>query len=539
MKRRIESFFASFPTPTLSPERDRQIRAALLAAPTPAVPVPSWRPSIVPRFALAFAAVLIAVTSVSGFAYASSGVTRGDVLYPVKRTIERVEGVWQRTPIARVRFHSKLALRRFAELEMLLGQRVTTDRTSFIPVARAASSGYGNGSWHDPISLTASDVAWETSAAVAVVVEISDPAVVKEVTTVLIERQERLEDGLVRAARAVGIERVNRVEAIAQAIEGVREASTTTRVVAAEAAAAAARGVRDVRRTPLPRPSGPTPQSLDAVTIKQKIIEERSEALALGDDLGAVDGENGDAARLLRRVEQKISAADVALNAGDAEQAHRLLDGAIVLRKNAKHFVKVPERVEERQRGVQEDIAAVREDLADAEERLEVLRDTLSTSESLAGASELVAVAHEKLAEAARALAAKEYDRAQTHAATAGLLIDRMVKEMDGVVERDDQTEEALEADVEQEGEAPEERGDEDDDRADRDMRTPKDGGTAVEAEEKGGAGARREDPGSRRGRVKGQRESWDAMGDGAAVVNPETGVRIEFDKEYLRPLTW
>ncbi|MDO8425878.1 MAG: hypothetical protein Q7T01_05210, partial [bacterium] len=312
---------------------------------------------------------------------------------------------------------------------------------------------------------------------------------------------------------------------------------------------AAARGVRDVRRTPLPRPGGPTPQSLDAVTIKQKIIEERSEALALGDDLGAVDGESGDAARLLRRVEQKISAADVALNAGDAEQAHRLLDGAIVLRKNAKHFVKVPERAEERQRGVQEDIVAVREDLADAEERLEVLRDTLSTSESLAGASELVAVAHEKLAEAARGLAAKEYDRAQTHAATAGLLIDRMVKEMDGVVERDDQTEEALEADVEREGGAPEERPaptgasgeDEDDDRADRDIRAPKEVGTSasveVEATEKGDAG--REDPGSRRGRVKGQRESWDAMGDGATVVNPETGVRIEFDKEYLRPLAW
>lgn len=66
-----------------------------------------------------FATVVVALImflSVGSYAYASSGVTEGDALYPVKTGIEKIEGNLKRSPEARARFHARMMDRRFREI---------------------------------------------------------------------------------------------------------------------------------------------------------------------------------------------------------------------------------------------------------------------------------------------------------------------------------------------------------------------------------------------------------------------------------------
>lgn len=68
------------------------------------------------RYAVIFVAVVfVVVLGMSSYAYASTSVAEGDVLFPVKTTIENFEGVFAKTPDARVKFQTKIAHRRIQE----------------------------------------------------------------------------------------------------------------------------------------------------------------------------------------------------------------------------------------------------------------------------------------------------------------------------------------------------------------------------------------------------------------------------------------
>ena len=58
--------------------------------------------------------LLMLLIIVPGYAYASSSVTQGHLLYPVKTAIERVELNLSRTPEAQVKTYEKLAERRLS-----------------------------------------------------------------------------------------------------------------------------------------------------------------------------------------------------------------------------------------------------------------------------------------------------------------------------------------------------------------------------------------------------------------------------------------
>lgn len=70
------------------------------------------------RFKLRFASALIVITLTSAtiYAYNSDSVVRGDLLYPLKTTAERVEGFFARTPERRTLYYEKMAKRREAEI---------------------------------------------------------------------------------------------------------------------------------------------------------------------------------------------------------------------------------------------------------------------------------------------------------------------------------------------------------------------------------------------------------------------------------------
>ena len=88
------------------------LRSRLVGAPVIAHAFPS--PML--RYAMATATLVVVLFfSTSTFAYASSSVAEGDLLYPVKANLEHFEGSLKRTPEAKARFRIRMLDRRIRE----------------------------------------------------------------------------------------------------------------------------------------------------------------------------------------------------------------------------------------------------------------------------------------------------------------------------------------------------------------------------------------------------------------------------------------
>lgn len=82
-------------------------------------------------------AVLVLVGSGGVYAYSSPDVTEGNILYPAKKAIERIEEITKITPEAKAKFYLKKIERREAEKEKLeaeVGQRVKK-LERFLPIS--------------------------------------------------------------------------------------------------------------------------------------------------------------------------------------------------------------------------------------------------------------------------------------------------------------------------------------------------------------------------------------------------------------------
>lgn len=63
--------------------------------------------------------MLVAFSSTTIYAYGNDNITNGNILYPLKRTTENVEGVFATTPQAKTNYYNKMAKRRMRELTAL------------------------------------------------------------------------------------------------------------------------------------------------------------------------------------------------------------------------------------------------------------------------------------------------------------------------------------------------------------------------------------------------------------------------------------
>lgn len=73
--------------------------------------------------------MLVAFSSTTIYAYGNDNITNGDILYPLKRTTENVEGVFATTPEAKSNYYKKMAKRRMRELAVLERKGVIDERT--------------------------------------------------------------------------------------------------------------------------------------------------------------------------------------------------------------------------------------------------------------------------------------------------------------------------------------------------------------------------------------------------------------------------
>jgi len=65
------------------------------------------------------AALLLSLVYLPYYAYASEGVVKGNILYPIKQSIEKIELSLADTPAKKIEVYTKLAERRLAEAEKL------------------------------------------------------------------------------------------------------------------------------------------------------------------------------------------------------------------------------------------------------------------------------------------------------------------------------------------------------------------------------------------------------------------------------------
>lgn len=527
----IEQFLMSMPKPTLSSERDRRIRDAILSAPTPTPPERVRWSFTVPRFAVAFASVLVAVVAVSGYAYAAPTVTRGDALYVVKRGIEDVQRLLPRAPLERVRLHTTFALRRAEELEVLVGERGGGRRFALVPIAYAAEDDAVPDD-DDPVSATAADLIIETKAAVRVAETITETVSAQRAVQVLARGQERVQERLVRAAQKAGVANPRRAEALARAMATAQETAIASRAAAAETAVAVARGDRSVRIVVTPkRETSRAP--VEAAELTEELSDERSELPALRSSLAEAGVPDADADTFIRQIEAKLDRADVANRAGKGQEVRGALDATAALRKNAKHFVKTVEH-DATQRGEVEDLlAAAHATLDELVGRVETLQDFQPEHRMVRAATAFLETARAKLAEADASFAVGADARARTQAAVASELLDRLEDRLRGLEEAEEEEVEDTEEDV-LDDQPPLERN--------RDS-VKNSGGDPPEFDASPKAELRRskleEERMMRKERVRGKIEEWGGVQGGTTAIDSMTGVRYEFKSEYLRPLSW
>lgn len=460
------------PRVTLSAECDQRIRAAIAStAPSPVAHDMSEHTFRLPRLVFALA-VFVAIVGVSGYAYASPNVTRGDGLYPVKRTMERVRGSAIRTPVTRVQYHSDLALRRAAELGVLLRERSAPTGIALIPSAYAqegdpaeptpdmtgepdgGTKGGGTSDValsEDPIVATTIEVAIEVEAAATAAEDITEPAVAEIAIAALVASQTEVTSVLEDAANSAGVEDANVTEAIAIALETVDTVATTTASAATEVTAASEAGETTVTleltaHTELAANDADATADAngDADDDAEEIAELQTKLTDARTTLASLQTELTDAGvpaervtQLTTRIGAKLDAAAAALEHGNAHQARGLLKAAKALRNNAKHFFRQSAQRAERA----EDATAA---LVGAQAAITASTNAIG-EDAPAAAQRVLAAAQEKLTAAQAAADAGEFKKARALAKVAAHLAVRADVRAEHAAARDERAEDRAE----------------------------------------------------------------------------------------------
>jgi hypothetical protein len=93
------------------------------------------------RYVAVFAVLIVMlILGTSSYAYASNAVAEGDRLFPVKTTLENLEGNFANSPEAQVKFQTKIAHRRIQETNYRLARQRAPVPTSVDTIDRATGS---------------------------------------------------------------------------------------------------------------------------------------------------------------------------------------------------------------------------------------------------------------------------------------------------------------------------------------------------------------------------------------------------------------
>jgi hypothetical protein len=346
----LEKKLNGLPKARLSRLADLRIRYRLfqhsLYSALPGKAAVSW-PKI-SLFKQAFAAVMIVIFIVSGtsvYAYSNDRVTRGNVLYPLKRGVERIELSLAVNPRSKVVVLNKLARRRLIEAQ-LIGQVIASS-------AQATSLGSSS----------------DQAVAMGEPLSAEDESLDKNLNETINEAAEQMaeaddqseqlgdtekEQAVLERLADADEDHVVRLEELAGTV-GIDARETVVDRVAVTLDQARRRQKSVLRRLDTGRgqtPGAHLPASSVRASTVPAIANERVDAEnSLGRMKDKIDLMRGDLTRknappkaldrLIENLNAKIKNTEKAINDGDFKQAGKLLEKTEALTNNSDHFLKL------------------------------------------------------------------------------------------------------------------------------------------------------------------------------------------------------
>lgn len=281
------------------------------------------------------------------YAYASSSVTRGHILYPVKQAIEKVEINFSRSATAKVKTYEKLASRRLAEAEVLSQPEIEEE----VNVA---------------LVETVNEAVRLGSKAQETVKQIPSAVEAEEVQSVIVAAQDKQERALVRIAEQVGIDASETVlDSVALAFQMTTKSlqetkkwpaissSAADKVLADEEATSTEEGMvqKPAKSSVLSKPSTPSfSKASSTESARQSFNQLKQDISVLKEDLTDNEFKPKDIQTLYNRLEEKVKKVEDAINNDKFDDAQGLMRTTKALTNNAKHFMKQQNNTEKKDR---------------------------------------------------------------------------------------------------------------------------------------------------------------------------------------------
>lgn len=282
--------------------------------------------------------LLLSLVCLPYYAYASENIVRGDILYPVKQGIERIELGLADTPTKKVAVLTKLAERRLAEVEKL-SEKDTIEA-------------------NDNLAATIDEITNLTVQANSEAEEKINSEEKKQVDNKIEQIKEKQLDKMEKIADKFGLQASdNLLDSLAIAIDDLKkdkqakngiyrtmkgiEISTST-----QSYKLFPRGRASTSTSTIMSTSAMSSRPGKASIAKgQKVINESWDAAkerigALKDDLMNEGVDNEDLDNLFAKLDDRLQKAQSAINLGNFNQANGLIKSTEALSNNAKHFLR-------------------------------------------------------------------------------------------------------------------------------------------------------------------------------------------------------
>jgi len=282
--------------------------------------------------------LLLSIVCLPYYAYASEDVVRGNMLYPIKQGIERIELSLADTPAKKANVYNKLAERRLAEIEKLSGKNSATA--------------------NDNLAATIDEITVLTQASSETEEQLNTEEK-KQVKNKVAQIKEEQLDRMEKIANKFGLQASdNLLDSLAVNIDDLKkdkQAKNNFFEVLSEIKIATS--TRNNKNFAHSRgiTSGSTTVPTSTIKIKpnikisQKTISESWDAASdqvtvLKNDLITEGIKNTELDNLFGKLDDRLNKAQTAIKSGNFNQANGLIKSTEALSNNAKHFLRFSDK---------------------------------------------------------------------------------------------------------------------------------------------------------------------------------------------------
>ncbi len=159
--------------------------------------------SLTTKLAATLVALVLLLAGSSGYAYFSPRVTYGQMLYPLKTTLEQLRVALARTPLDQVVIFTDLANRRLNEARVLANEK-NDSAASLSLISAAEAAGLNGDQTPGPLTITVNEIINNTNKAIKASENIETAPVANQALALIDQAQTNHNSGLQEIARIIG-----------------------------------------------------------------------------------------------------------------------------------------------------------------------------------------------------------------------------------------------------------------------------------------------------------------------------------------------